>query len=80
LGPKKCCACVLGFYRKKCARKGGQKVDKWGVLFKGNASPTVPEFSNTKIENRHHCCARVLGFYRKKCALKGGQDLDGMFE
>jgi hypothetical protein len=37
-----CCAPVLGFYREKCARNGGQKVDKWEVLFEGNTVLTVP--------------------------------------
>ncbi len=49
--------------------KGGQGTNKTGKhLFQDNASPTVPRFSNPKIENKHNCCARVLGFYRKKWA------------
>ncbi len=42
-------------------------------LFQDNASPTVPGFSNPKIENGRHCCARVLGLYRKSVHEKVGR-------
>jgi hypothetical protein len=61
--------------------KGGQKIDKLGVLFKGNASPTAPGiFKSELIENRRCCRAHVLGLNRKKFALKGGQDLEWVFK
>ncbi len=53
----------------------GRETIKIGKdLFQGNASPTVPGFSNPKIENGRHCCARVLGLYMKSVHKKVGRE------
>jgi hypothetical protein len=52
----------------------GRETIKIGKdLFQGNASPTVPGFSNPKIKNGRHCCAHFLGLYRKSVHGKVGR-------